>query len=68
MITDYTLFSVAMPPPNTKFKAVFCDENGYLSEPLYCDQEGRFFMGDEEIEDFEDWVFAAGLIGWVKDD
>lgn len=72
MITDYTLFSVAMPPPNTKFKAVFNDESGYYHDNFYCDHDGRFFMqtedGDKEIEDFKDLIAGIGLIGWVKDD
>ena len=68
MIKDYTLFSVALPPPNTTFNAVFCDESGYFNAPLYRDKDGRFFKDDEEIKDFESWAFETGLIGWVKDD
>lgn len=67
MITDYTLFEVELPPPRTRFKAVFNDESGYYHDKFYCDHDGRFFMGDEKIEDFEGWVFAVGLIGWQKE-
>lgn len=72
MITDYILFEVELPPPNTKFKAVFNDESGYYHNKFYCDQDGRFFMQtedvDKEIEDFKDLIAAIGLIGWVKDE
>lgn len=71
MITDYTLFSSQMPPPGTKFKAVWCDESGDFGDIFECDQQGRFFILYEneepyELEDPEDWFFAVGLIGWVK--